>query len=42
VRIRHGDKGNDTEEGTPQIPASILQFHDNVTVLIDEAAASML
>lgn len=27
---------------TPQIPASILQFHDNVTVLIDEAAASML
>lgn len=27
---------------TPQIPASILQFHNNVTVLIDETAASML
>ncbi len=27
---------------TPQIPASILQFHNNATVLIDEAAASML
>lgn len=27
---------------TPKCPASILQFHSNVTVLLDEAAASML
>lgn len=27
---------------TPQLPASILQFHGNVTVIIDEKAASML
>lgn len=27
---------------TPQLPASILQFHSNVTVFLDEAAASRL
>ena len=27
---------------TPQVPASILQFHPDVTVIIDEAAASKL
>ena len=27
---------------TPEVPASILQKHDNVTVIIDEAAASLL
>lgn len=27
---------------TPEIPASILQFHQNVTVVLDEAAASKL
>ncbi len=27
---------------TPQVPASILQFHPDATILIDEAAASML
>lgn len=27
---------------TPSVPASILQFHQNATILIDEAAASML
>ena len=27
---------------TPLLPASILQFHGNATILIDEAAASML
>lgn len=27
---------------TPQVPASILQLHANVVVLLDEAAASML
>ena len=27
---------------TPQCPASILQFHPNVVVLVDEAAAAKL
>ena len=27
---------------TPEVPASILQFHPNCTVLLDEAAASRL
>ena len=27
---------------TPQVPASILQFHPSVTVVADEAAASLL
>ncbi len=27
---------------TPQVPASILQFHPNVTVIVDEAAAKLL
>lgn len=27
---------------TPQCPASILQFHPNVTILVDEAAAALL
>ncbi len=27
---------------TPQVPASILQFHGNVTIVADEAAASLL
>lgn len=27
---------------TPQCPASILQFHPDVTIMLDEAAASML
>lgn len=27
---------------TPQVPASILQLHDNVIVLLDKAAASLL
>ncbi len=27
---------------TPEVPASILQFHPNVTVVLDEAAASKL
>ena len=26
---------------TPQVPASILQFHPDVTVIVDEAAASL-
>lgn len=26
---------------TPQVPASILQFHPNVTVIVDEAAAAL-
>lgn len=29
-------------EVTPQVPASILQFHQDVTVVLDEAAASKL
>lgn len=29
-------------EVTPQVPASILRFHPNVTVVLDEAAASKL
>ena len=27
---------------TPQCPASVLQLHPDVTVFVDEAAASML
>ena len=27
---------------TPEVPASILQFHPNVTIVVDEAAASKL
>ncbi len=27
---------------TPEVPASILQFHPNVTVILDEAAAALL
>lgn len=27
---------------TPEVPASILQFHPDVTVVVDEAAASKL
>ena len=27
---------------TPMVPASILQFHPNVTVIVDEAAASLI
>ncbi|MBE6971662.1 MAG: glucosamine-6-phosphate deaminase [Ruminococcaceae bacterium] len=27
---------------TPMVPASILQFHGNVTVIVDEAAASLI
>ena len=27
---------------TPQMPASILQLHPDVTVVLDEAAASLL
>ena len=26
---------------TPQVPASILQFHPDVTVIVDESAASL-
>ena len=29
-------------EVTPKVPASILQFHPDVTVVVDEAAASKL
>ena len=25
---------------TPEVPASVLQFHPNVVVIVDEAAAS--
>ena len=27
---------------TPQVPASILQMHPNVVVVVDEAAASLI
>ena len=27
---------------TPQVPASILQMHPNVIVVVDEAAASLI
>ena len=27
---------------TPEVPASILQFHPDVTVICDEAAAALL
>jgi glucosamine-6-phosphate deaminase len=27
---------------TPEVPASILQFHGDVTVIVDEAAAELL
>ena len=29
-------------EITPQVPASVLQLHNDVIVVVDEAAASML
>ena len=35
-------KGMIKGEVTPQLPASILQQHDNVVIFLDEAAASLL
>mgnify|MGYP002512849918 CR=1 FL=1 len=47
VVVSGADKADIVEKAffgdiTPQVPASILQMHPNVVVVVDEAAASLI